>query len=160
MQACLNHIYKKFDTHPNHWFVRIHVGSVEIIKTKNNRRQLKKTTTWVACGQFTAKTSLCDHLHLRLKQKVSLESLAYVSLRSIWRLTPFADLIKSVINWNTFTRSVRITKIDRYSLPIIKERHLYFAARFFSTETAPLWDRNASTRTSNYFINELVASYL
>ena len=160
MQACLNHIYKKFDTHSSHWFVRIHVGSVEIIKTKNNRRQLKKTTTWVACGQFTAKTSPCDHLHLRLKQKVSLESLAYVSLRSIWRLTPFADLIKSVINWNTFTRSVRITKIDRYSLPIIKERHLYFAARFFSTETAPLWDRNASTRTSNYFINELVASYL
>ena len=137
MQACLNHIYKKFDTHPNHWFVRIHVGSVEIIKTKNNRRQLKKTTTWVACGQFTAKTSPCDHLHLRLKQKVSLESLAYVSLRSIWRLTPCADLIKSVINWNTFTRSVRITKIDRYSLPIIKERH-FICCPLFLHRDGPL----------------------
>ena len=137
MQACLNHIYKKFDNHPSHWFARIHVGSVEIIKTKNNRRQLKKTTTWVACGQFTAKTSPCDHLHLRLKQKVSLESLAYVSLRSIWRLTPFVDLIKSVINWNTFTRSVRMTKIDRYSLPIIKERR-FICCPLFLYRDAPL----------------------
>jgi len=130
MQACLNHIYKKFDNHPSHWFARIHVGSVEIIKTKNNRRQLKKTTTWVAYGQFTAKTSPCDHLHLRLKQKVSLESLAYVSLRSIWRLTPFVDLIKSVINWNTFTRSVRMTKIDRYSVANNKRTPFYLLPAF------------------------------